>query len=174
MNDQKPSAADLALFRRVMGSFATGVTVITTKTHGEVRGMTVNAFMSGSLEPPLCVISVAHTARMHAFLKESGHFGVSILARGQERLSAHFGGRPDANLQPAFRHVGGTPVLADAAATIVATIVGHHECGDHTIFIGAITELAAHGGTPLVVHGGRYASLTSSGDPTIVPVTDFW
>ena len=65
-------------------------------------------------------------------------------------------------------------MLADAAATITATIVGHHDCGDHTIFIGAITELTAHGGTPLVVHGGRYASLAYSGDPTIVPVTDFW
>jgi len=174
MNDETPSAIDLALFRRVMGSFATGVTVITTKTRGEVRGMTANAFMSGSLSPPLCVISVAKAARMHEFLKEAGHFGVSILVRGHERLSAHFGGRPDADLQPAFRHIGHTPVLVDAAATIAATIVGSHECGDHSIFIGSITELAAHGGVPLVVHGGRYASLSYSGDPTIVPVTDFW
>ena len=174
MNDEKPGAIDQALFRRVMGSFATGVTVITTRTHGEPRGMTVNAFMSGSLDPPLCVISIAKTARMYPFLNETGHFGVSILARGQERLSAHFGGRPNPDLQPAFRHIGSIPVLADAAATITATIVGHHDCGDHTIFIGAITELTAHGGTPLVVHGGRYASLTYSGDPTIVPVTDFW
>ena len=174
MNDALELDIDPRQFRRVMGRFATGVTVISASDGDEVRGMTANAFMSGSLEPPLCVISVAKAARMHAFLKEAGHFGVSILARGQERLSAHFGGRPDADLQPAFRHIGHTPVLADAAATITATIVGSHECGDHSIFIGAITELAAHGGTPLVVHGGRYASLSYSGDPILVPVTDFW
>jgi flavin reductase (DIM6/NTAB) family NADH-FMN oxidoreductase RutF len=174
MNDDKPGAIDLALFRRVMGSFATGVTIISTETRGEVRGMTANAFMSGSLSPPLCVVSVGKAARMHAHLVEAGHFGVSILARGQEHLSAHYGGRPDANLQPAFRHMGRTPVLAEAAATITATIVAAHECGDHTIFVGKIEELAAHGRTPLVVHGGRYASLAYSGGPPIVPVTDFW
>jgi flavin reductase len=174
MNDETPSATDLALFRRVMGSFATGVTVITTETRGEIRGMTANAFMSGSLDPPLCVISVAKAARMHDFLKEADHFGVSILARGQERLSAHFGGRPEADLGPAFRHIGRTPVLLDAAATITATIVGSHECGDHSIFIGSILDLQTHGKVPLVVHGGRYASLTYSGEQPLIPVTDFW
>jgi hypothetical protein len=69
-------------FRRVMASFATGVTVITTRVRGEVRGMTANAFMSGSLDPPLCVISVGVKARMHGFLMEAGHFGVNILGRG--------------------------------------------------------------------------------------------
>jgi flavin reductase (DIM6/NTAB) family NADH-FMN oxidoreductase RutF len=157
-----------------MGSFATGVTIISTETGGEVRGMTANAFMSGSLSPPLCVISVSKTARMHGYLVEAGHFGVSILARGQEHISAHFGGRPDANLEPVFRHVGRTPVLADAVATITTTLVGNHECGDHSIIIGAIEKLAAHGRAPLVVHGGRYASLNYSGEPILMPVTDFW
>src|SRR5271156_6625102 len=72
-------AATEALFRRVMASFVTGVTVITTQLRGEIRGMTANAFMSGSLDPPLCVISVALKARMHAFLLEADHFGISIL-----------------------------------------------------------------------------------------------
>ena len=87
-------AANEALFRRVMASFVTGVTVITTQVRGEIRGMTANAFMSGSLEPPLCVISVGKKARMHAFLLEAGHFGVNTLARGQEALIGHFAGRP--------------------------------------------------------------------------------
>jgi flavin reductase (DIM6/NTAB) family NADH-FMN oxidoreductase RutF len=174
MNDDTPRALDPGLFRRVMGSFVTGVTIISTETRGEVRGMTANAFMSGSLSPPLCVISVSKTARMHGYLVEAGHFGVSILARGQEHISAHFGGRPDANLQPAFRHIGRTPVLADAVATITTTLVGSHECGDHTVFIGSIEKLTAHGRAPLVVHGGRYASLNYSGEPIVMPVTDFW
>ncbi len=174
MNEETPNAIDQALFRQVMGSFATGVTVISTETGGEFRGMTANAFMSGSLSPALCVISVGKAARMHGHLLEAGHFGVSILARGQEHLSAHYGGRPDADLQPAFRWVGRTPVLADAVATITTSVVGRHECGDHSIFIGAVEEIAAHGRAPLVVHGGRYASLNYSGESILVPVTDFW
>jgi flavin reductase (DIM6/NTAB) family NADH-FMN oxidoreductase RutF len=90
------------LFREMMGSFATGVTVITTATRREVRGMTANAFMSGSLSPPLCVISVACAARMHGFLAEAGHFGVSILSQDQQRLSAHFAGQTDADLKVCF------------------------------------------------------------------------
>src|SRR5579871_1107807 len=85
-------AVEHALFRKVMASFATGVTVITTEVRGEVRGMTANAFMSGSMDPPLCVICVALKARTHAFLVEAGHFGVNILARGQEPLIEHFAG----------------------------------------------------------------------------------
>src|SRR5271154_4383640 len=111
-----PSALDGAvtegLFRRVMASFVTGVTVITTQTRGEVRGMTANAFMSGSLDPPLCVISVGTKARMHAHLMEAGHFGVNILARGQESLIDHFAGRPVEGIDPKYEYAGETPVFA--------------------------------------------------------------
>ena len=100
------------LFRRVMASFVTGVTVITTQVRGEVRGMTANAFMSGSLEPPLCVISVGMKARMHAFLLEAGHFGVNILSRGQEPLIGHFAGRPVEGIDPIYRYEADTPVFA--------------------------------------------------------------
>ena len=85
----------LSAAARVMASFVTGVTVITTQVRGEIRGMTANAFMSGSLEPPLCVVSVGKKARMHTLLLESGHFGVNILARGQ--------GSADRSLLPAGR-----------------------------------------------------------------------
>ncbi|MBV9702458.1 MAG: flavin reductase family protein, partial [Methylobacteriaceae bacterium] len=65
---------DLALFRKVMGSFPTGVTVITTQAGGAPRGMTANAFMSGSLDPPLCVVCVAKRAHMHGYLLQTGRF----------------------------------------------------------------------------------------------------
>jgi hypothetical protein len=104
------------MFRRVMASFVTGVTVITTQVRGEVRGMTANAFMSGSLEPPLCVVSVGLTARMHAFLLEAGHFGVNILARGQEQLIGHFSGRPVENMNVNYEYIGDTPHRRHAAA----------------------------------------------------------
>ena len=174
MTDQKSGAADHALFRKVMGSFATGVTVITTQARGEVRGMTANAFMSGSLEPPLCVISVATRARMHPMLVEAGHFGVSILAKDQEKLSTHFAGGPVADTVPEFVRVGRTPLLANASANIAADIAARHDCGDHSIFIGHIVHLEAFSRAPLIVHEGRYASLTYSMEHAPEWVADFW
>jgi flavin reductase (DIM6/NTAB) family NADH-FMN oxidoreductase RutF len=170
----KPGAIDRALFRRVMGAFATGVTVITTEVKGEIRGMTANAFMSGSLDPPLCVVSVGNRARIHPCLIESGFFGVSILAKDQERLSTHFSGGPVADLAPQFVRVGRTPLLTGAAATIAADIVASHDCGDHTLFVGRIVHLAALARPPLVVHEGRYASLSYSQERAPEWVADFW
>lgn len=177
MNDQieAPAAAvDPLLFRKVMGSFATGVTVITAEVAGEVRGMTANAFMSGSLEPPLCIISVGKRARLHRYLLKSGHFGVSILAKDQEKLSAHFAGGPLADIAPVFLRIGRTPLIANASATIAADVVARHDCGDHSIFIGAILHLAASGRPPLLVHDGRYASLTHSKERAAHWADDFW
>jgi len=167
-------AIDHTLFRRVMSSFATGVTVISTEIRGEIRGMTANAFMSGSLDPPLCVISVGTRARLHPCLIEAGHFGVSILAKDQEKLSTHFSGGPVADLAPEFLRVGRTPLLANASAIIAAGVVARHDCGDHTLFIGRIVHLTAFARPPLVVHEGRYASLSYSLERAPDWVADFW
>jgi flavin reductase (DIM6/NTAB) family NADH-FMN oxidoreductase RutF len=174
MTQQTSSAIDPALFRKVMSSFATGVTVISTEARGEVRGMTANAFMSGSLDPPLCIISVAVRARLHPCLLEAGHFGVSILAKEQEKLSLHFSGRPAADLAPQFVRAGRTPVLSGACATIAADITARHECGDHSIFLGHIVHLEASPRAPLVLHEGQYASLTYSQVRAPHWVEDFW
>jgi len=173
-----PDAADgavtEALFRRVMASFVTGVTVITTQVRGEVRGMTANAFMSGSLEPPLCVISVGKKARMHAFLLEAGHFGVNVLARGQEPLIGHFAGRPVEGIDPKYEYAGDTPLFAHANATIAATVTARHDCGDHTLFVGHIFALRHSDGlSPIVLHVGKLASLMPQ-EKTIWPTLDFW
>jgi len=163
------------LFRRVMASFVTGVTVITTQVRGEVRGMTANAFMSGSLEPPLCVVSVATKARMHAFLLEAGHFGVNILARGQEKLIGHYAGRPVENLDVKYDYIDSTPVLPDANATIAAKVTARHDCGDHSLFIGHIFALRhTDGVVPVVLHIGKLASLMHSHQQTVWPTLDFW
>ncbi len=163
------------LFRRVMASFVTGVTVVTTQVRGEVRGMTANAFMSGSLDPPLCVIAVGTTARMHAFLMEAGHFGVSILARGQESLIGHFSGRPIEGLDLKYEYAGSTPLLAHAHATIAAKVIARHACGDHSLFVGHIVALRhSDGFAPLVLHVGRLASLVHAPEQTVGPMLDFW
>ncbi len=163
------------LFRRVMASFVTGVTVITTQVRGEVRGMTANAFISGSLDPPLCVISVGTKARMHAFLLEAGHFGVNILSRGQEPLIGHFAGRPVEGVDPKYEYVDDTPVFAQANATIAAKVVARHDCGDHSLFVGHIFALRHTDGViPIVLHVGKLASLLHSHEQTIWPTLDFW
>jgi len=163
------------LFRRVMASFVTGVTVVTTQVRGEIRGMTANAFMSGSLDPPLCVISVGTKARMHAFLLEAGHFGVNILARGQESLIDHFAGRPIEDIDLKYEYAGSTPLFAHANATIAAKVTARHACGDHSLFVGQIFALRhADGLSPIVLHIGRLASLLHTHEQTIWPTLDFW
>jgi flavin reductase (DIM6/NTAB) family NADH-FMN oxidoreductase RutF len=149
---------DSVHFRRVMGSFATGVTVITAEAKGEIRGMTANAFVSGSLEPPLCVVSVAKHTRMHAILLEAGRFGINILAADQEALARHFAGKPVTGLGDPFAHDDGVPVLADALARILAESTAHHDCGDHTLFVGLIQAMSADDRPPLLYHAGRFGA----------------
>jgi flavin reductase (DIM6/NTAB) family NADH-FMN oxidoreductase RutF len=160
MNIVKPlTSLDPVHFRRVMGRFATGVTIIVADIAGDTRGMTANAFMSGSLEPPLCVVSIAKRAHMHGHLAAAARFSVNILAAGQENLATHFAGRPVPGLSVAFDEIDGIPAIGGAAATIAAEVTAEHDCGDHTIFIGRIISMTAHDRPPLVFHASRFAAL---------------
>jgi flavin reductase len=159
-------------FRRVMGRFATGVTVITAAANSETRGMTANAFMSGSLEPPLCVVSVAKRAHMHAFLHEGDRFAINILAEGQEQVADHFAGKTKATTGIAFATVDGIPVLAEASARILAETVATHECGDHTLFIGLIHAMSTDDRPPLVYHAARFGAFDPHGARGSAP--DIW
>jgi flavin reductase (DIM6/NTAB) family NADH-FMN oxidoreductase RutF len=173
VHDQRP-AVDATLFRRVMGRFASGVTVITAGADGEVRGMTANAFMSGSLEPPLCVISVAVKAHMHGHLLGAGRFGVSILAKGQESISAHFAGHSLDHLHAELERVGQVPLLKGASAVIAAETQARHDCGDHSLFVGHIIGMRDDGLPPLLFHGGKYATLHYKKTEAAAEPIDFW
>lgn len=162
------------LFRKVMGLFATGITVITTEVEGRTHGMTANAFMAGSLDPPLCVISVGNTTRLHAELLRSGSYGVSFLGQHQSEVSNHFAGRGGAGVVPAFRRLEGVPVLARALAVIAADVVGTAGCGDHTLFMGRIVGMDAAPTAPLVYFRSRYARLDSDGSTLQVEPPTFW
>jgi len=172
-HDQSPPV-DGKLFRRVMGRFATGVTVITTEAEGGVRGMTANAFMSGSLNPPLCLVAVGKKARLHATLQDSRHFGVSILAAGQEAISQHFAGLDMTQPELLFEHLHGVPVLAKVSAVIAAEVAGCHDCGDHSLFVGHIIGMRDHGLLPLVFHAGKYATLHYKKTAAAAEAIDFW
>ena len=163
---------DPRLFRRVMGRFATGVTVITARDGEAVRAMTATAFMSGSLDPPLCIASIAKRAQLHKYLLAAGHYGVNVLADGQEDYSLHFAGRPTRELALRFDHIAGVPLLSDACGRIAAEIAARHDCGDHTIFIGHILHMDADHRPPLIYQSGRYGSFLPRLSDGTVP--EFW
>ena len=168
------TAADPALFRRVMGRFATGVTVITAEGDGGVRGMTANAFMSGSLTPPLCIISVSKKAKLHATLAASRHFGVSMLAQGQEAISRHFAGQGPTEPDVLFEHMAGVPVLANVCAALSSEIEARHDCGDHSLFVSRVLALRDDERPPLAFHAGKYATLHYRTTQAPETAIDFW
>jgi flavin reductase (DIM6/NTAB) family NADH-FMN oxidoreductase RutF len=155
--------------RRTLGMFATGVTVITTRGGDQVHGMTANAFMSVSLEPPLVLISVDRRTRMCAMLHAGRNFGVSVLAEGQAALSDRFAGRPAIEApEPRFEIVRDTPLVEGALAHFVANVVRSYWGGDHSLFLGRVEYARYTEGTPLLFHGGRYERLTPPHGTAIV------
>jgi flavin reductase (DIM6/NTAB) family NADH-FMN oxidoreductase RutF len=150
-------------FRAALGRFATGVTVITVETaEGKIHGMTASAFCSVSLHPPLVLVCVDHLAETYLHLRERRQFGVSILRQEQEALSEFFAD-PERNPDAAYR-LGikyrpmktGTPVLEGALGNLECSVVGAHEAGDHTIFVGEVREATVGEGSPLLYFRGRY------------------
>ncbi len=144
--------------RRTLGMFATGVTVITALKGEDVHGMTANAFMSVSLEPPLVLISVDRRTRMCALLHEGMHYGVSVLCDSQAALSDRFAGRTDGP-EPRFLVVNDTPLVDGAIAHFVARVERSYWGGDHSLFLGRVEYARQNPGTPLLFHGGRYEKL---------------
>jgi flavin reductase len=148
-------------FRNAMGMFATGVVIISTELDGQAHAMTANAFVSGSLEPPLVLVSVAHTARMHARIRQAQGFAISILCHTQLDCSNHFAGKPRQGYTPAFERLRHMPVVADAALQLAASLVHEYPCGDHTLFVGHVQALRTHAdrSNPLLFHSGKYNRL---------------
>jgi flavin reductase (DIM6/NTAB) family NADH-FMN oxidoreductase RutF len=154
-------------FRRTLGMFATGVTVITTRVGDQVHGMTANAFMSVSLVPPLILVSVDRHARLNALLREGTRYGVSVLEEKQSRLSDRFAGRTSAGPEPVFEIVHETPLIDGALAHLVARVVRSYWGGDHSLFLGRVEYVRYGEGTPLLFHGGRYGRVFGE-DPRVL------
>ena len=155
-------------FRQAMGSFATGVTVITVEQDGEVHGMTANAFCSVSLEPPLVLVCVDHRARTHAHLHARKRFGINVLRSDQQAISEYYA-RSLENHQEAEeagarfdRTVHGTPVLQGGLAYLECRLHETHHAGDHTIFIAEVETVVVRDGEPLLFFRGRYREISDS------------
>ncbi|MGQ3675324.1 flavin reductase family protein [Xanthobacter sp. TB0139] len=146
-------------FRDACGLFATGVTVITTRHEGDVHGMTANAFMSISLDPPLVAISLGEKAKMLSKLRESGSFAVSVLQGEAEDMAWHFAGRPMDDTSNVFCELAGMPAIRDAVAVFSADVEQEIPAGDHSIVIGRVRALRKSAGrAPLLFHGGRFGA----------------
>jgi flavin reductase (DIM6/NTAB) family NADH-FMN oxidoreductase RutF len=159
--------ADPAIaLRQTLGMFATGVTVITTRVGEQIHGMTANAFMSVSLEPPLVLISIDRRTKMCALLHEGQLFAVNVLASDQRLLSDQFAGRTaEGGKPPAFELVHETPLVAGSAAQFVSKVAKSYWGGDHSLFLGRV-EYACYDAEarPLLFHGGEYGDLASGAE----------
>ncbi|AZU61570.1 flavin reductase family protein [Neobacillus mesonae] len=150
---------DDRMFRNAMGKFATGVTVITTELDGEVHGMTANAFMSVSLNPKLVVISIGEKAKMLNKINESKKFAVNILADEQKEVSMMFAGQIKEKRDIEFDRLGDLPVIKDSLANISCKVYSQHVEGDHTLFIGEVTDIVLRDGEPLAFYEGKYREI---------------
>jgi flavin reductase (DIM6/NTAB) family NADH-FMN oxidoreductase RutF len=153
---------DPDLFRSVLGRFATGVTIVTARGEdSRDHGMTVSAFASLSLEPPLILVCVAHDATMAPVIETCTDFVVNILSDGQEALSRRFSSK----LDDRFAGIGFTRgerdvvILDDVQAWMECRIVSRHIEGDHTIVVGAVDRAGARDAKPLLYYRGGYAQL---------------
>ena len=150
-----------AEFRKAMGCFATGETIITVDLDGRVHGMTANAFASVSLDPPLLLVCVDHSARTHAHLHARKRFGVNILANDQQRISEYYA-RPvpeqaeDEAGARFERTLHGTPVLHGALTYLECRLQWAHDAGDHTIFIAEVEDVVVRQGEPLLFFRSNY------------------
>jgi len=153
-------------FRRALGCFATGVTVITVDYEGEVHGMTANAFTSVSLDPQLVLVCVDHKARTHAHLHAKKRFGVNVLASDQQAISQYYA-RPARTHEHAEEEAGarfdhtaqGTPVLHGALAYLECRLHTAQDAGDHTIFIAEVEDVVVREGEPLLFFRGNYREI---------------
>jgi flavin reductase (DIM6/NTAB) family NADH-FMN oxidoreductase RutF len=146
-------------FRRVLGHFAAGVTVVTTRgADGTPYGLTATAFTSVSLEPPLVLVCVDKRSESHPHFLASGVFTVNFLALDQEDISRRFAISGGDKFVGLASHAGatGAPVLADTLGHLDCRTTSVVDAGDHTIFVGAVEAGAAREAQPLLYFRGAY------------------
>jgi 3-hydroxy-9,10-secoandrosta-1,3,5(10)-triene-9,17-dione monooxygenase reductase component len=150
------------VLRNALGSFATGVTVVTTRAaDGKDVGRTANSFSSVSLDPPMILWSLSKTSSSFEDYRQAKHFAVHILSSEQSDISGLFASKTDEKFEglTVERGEDGIPLLKDCAARFECRTAYQYEGGDHVIFVGEITGFAHSGTPPLIFHGGQYGRL---------------
>ncbi len=169
MTEPSIRALDAQSFRKVMGRFATGVTVVAAQHEDEIHGMTANAVTSVSLDPLLVLVCVDKRARMNRFIRSAGGFSINMLSEDQEALSRFFGGSWTLQTPPEFRFVPwhGGPRLVGSQAAIGCALDRSIDAGDHWLALGRVIALheGDPSGRPLMFYGGRYRRLSEVEGP---------
>lgn len=158
---------DPATFRSILGRFASGVTIVTARdSHGTDHGMTVSAFCSLSLQPPLVLMCIERSTAMHDVLHQATHLAVNVLASTQESLSRRFSEPTDDRFAGIgySRGVTGAAILHDVLAHLECRLVDRHPGGDHCIIVGEVIAgevhtPAARAERPLLYYRGGYSQL---------------
>jgi 3-hydroxy-9,10-secoandrosta-1,3,5(10)-triene-9,17-dione monooxygenase reductase component len=151
---------DPLALRKALGSFATGVTIVTTSHQGEKFGVTANSFSSVSLQPPLILWSLAKSSASLAAFANAAGFAVHILAQDQQDLSNRFATKGLAKFADLSFETseGDVPLLPDCAARFECRTAFQYEGGDHIIFVGQVVDFVHEDKEPLLFHAGRYAA----------------
>lgn len=153
-------------FRSVMGRFATGVTVVTLPSDPP-HGITVNAFSSVSLDPPLVLVCIDHGTEAYDLLEDGVEgYGVNVLATDQRELGEHYADIVDLDpdpfeTEPTFTEASGAPLFEDAMAYVDCTVDTVHEAGDHTIYIGRAesAEVLRPDAEPVTFYTGEWGTI---------------
>ena len=166
-------ALDEEKFKRVLGSWATGVAIVTSRHEDRIHGMTVSAFSEVSLDPPLVLVAVDKKSQTHGYLTEGKCFAVNILSLQQKSLSGRFAteGPKDFSDLDVTTAVTGAPILAGVLGFVDCRLTEILPGGDHDLFIGEIVagDLVADdlgNGQPLLFYNGKYTQLAANDDQT--------
>lgn len=149
-------------FRAALGRFASGVTIVTTKDKsGRFHGITVSAFCSVSLEPPLVLVCIDKDTGSHRALEETDAFVVNVLREDQQHLSDRFASFLPDKFDTVEYHAGldDLPVLENVLGNLECRLLYSHAGGDHTIFVGKIEKSTVSDGNPLIYFHGNYRKI---------------
>jgi flavin reductase (DIM6/NTAB) family NADH-FMN oxidoreductase RutF len=150
-------------FRAALAHWASGVAIVTSAAGDRIHGMTVSAFSSVSLNPPLVLVCADKTSHTLGVIEAGGVFAANILGSGQQGLSNRFASKKDEDRRfegIAWRRgVTGAPILAGALAVLDCRVVAAHDAGDHVIYVGRVECAEVTEGDPLLYYGGAYRGM---------------
>lgn len=153
-------AIDADEFRAAMGSWPSGVTIVTSRSGEQIHGMTVSDFSGVSLDPPLALVCAAKSAVTTRLIEAGRCFGVNVLRLEQDALSHKFASKKDEFKRfegvEIFEAKTGAPLLRDALVNLDCRVVAIHDAGDHVLYVGEIEEAHVSEGEPLVFFRGGY------------------
>lgn len=151
---------DEEVFKAVLGRWASGVTIVTSTAGERVHGMTVSAFSSVSLDPPLVLVCADKSSITHELIEESGVYAAHILAKEQTALSNKFASKKDEHRR--FEGIDwstmetGAPILPGCLAVLDCRVTAGHDAGDHIVYIGRVVEAKYEDKAPLLYYQGSY------------------